>query len=114
MKQQGFLKGMARFVGLAEDTTPETLDENSIREWLIDRLAHYAKIERSEVSTSREFEDYGLDSRTAVRVAGDLEKLVERRLSPALLYEQTNIDSLAAWLAEQVNAPDEAEQIEEV
>lgn len=107
MKQQGVLKRVAAFIGLAEDRgAAEVLDEAQIRDWLIERLARYAKLDPDDVDTARDFEDYGLDSRSAVRVAGDLEKLVERRLSPALLYEQKNIDSLATWLAEQVCQPE--------
>ncbi|MDC9594322.1 acyl carrier protein [Xenorhabdus sp. IM139775] len=77
----------------------EPLSEEVIRQWLVKRLARQVKIDPNEIDTSKSFELYGLDSIAAVRVSGDLEKLVEQRLSPALLFEYPNIDELSAHLA---------------
>lgn len=101
MSKQNLLHRFASYLGLSEGRPElETLDETSLRRWLTERLSHHAKVPADEIDTARSFEDYGLDSRTALQVAGELEKLIERRLSPALLYEQQNIDTLAAWLVQ--------------
>lgn len=76
--------------------------EESLRGWLIDHLAERVHIAPEEVDTSRTFEEYGLDSRVAVQVSGALEKVLERRLSPALLYEHQTIDDLSAHLAREL------------
>jgi acyl carrier protein len=75
------------------------LTEESLRQWLIEHLAERVGITPAEVDTAKSFEEYGLDSRVAVGVSGRLEKLVERRLSPGLLFEHTNIDELTTFLA---------------
>ncbi|MGI8312729.1 acyl carrier protein [Saccharopolyspora hattusasensis] len=74
------------------------LTEEALRAWLVDYLADKLSVSPSQVDTSREFEDYGLDSRAGIQLSGKLEKLVEHRLSPALLYEYQSIDVLVDYL----------------
>jgi len=38
----------------------------------------------------------------ALQVSGALEKVLERRLSPALLYDHQTIDDLSAYLAREL------------
>ncbi|MCP9943732.1 acyl carrier protein [Streptomyces somaliensis] len=78
------------------------LTEESLRRWLVDYLAVHVEIPRDSIDTSRTFEAHGLDSRVAVQVSGALEKVVERRLSPGLLYEHQSIDALSAYLAREL------------
>jgi acyl carrier protein len=44
------------------------------------------------------FSDFGLDSRTAVRMSGDLERKLGRRLSPTLFWDFPTIEVLARHL----------------
>lgn len=88
-----------------KDKAPEvtgTLTEATIRQWLVEHLATLVDLPASDVDTAKSFEAYGLDSRVAVRVSGRLERLVERRLSPGLLFEHCNIDELSAFLAHEL------------
>lgn len=88
-----------------KDKTPEvtgTLTEATIRQWLVEHLATLVELPVSDIDTAKSFESYGLDSRVAVRVSGRLERLVERRLSPGLLFEHRNIDELSAFLAREL------------
>ena len=78
------------------------LTEDALRQWLTDYLAVQIEIPRQEVDTEKTFESYGLDSRVAVQVSGALEKIVERRLSPGLLYEYPSIDDLSQYLAKEL------------
>ena len=73
--------------------------EQSLRGWLIDAVAQRLSIEPTEVDTGKSFEDYGLDSRAGIQLSGQMEKILERRLSPALLYQHPTIDSLIGFLA---------------
>jgi acyl carrier protein len=77
--------------------------EAEIKQWMTERLAAQLKIPVTSVDTSRQFDAYGLDSRTAVAVSGELEKVVERRLSPALLIEHPTIDGVARELARELS-----------
>lgn len=96
--KSGGLFGFLR-KGAEEAPVHEPLSEEVIRRWLVQRLARQIKVAPGEIDTARKFEQYGLDSIVAVRVSGDLEKLVEQRLSPALLFEHPSIDELSAHLA---------------
>ena len=60
--------------------------------------AHGEDRPRHEVDTAKPFDAYGLDSRAAVQVSGALEKVVERRLSPGILFDHETIDDLADHL----------------
>ncbi|AEV70906.1 phosphopantetheine-containing protein [Mycolicibacterium rhodesiae NBB3] len=75
------------------------LTHEKVRGWLVAELASMVKISEAEVDTAKPFDAYGLDSRTAVQVSGKLEKVVERRLSPAILFDHETIDDLADFLA---------------
>ena len=78
------------------------LTREKLRAWLVAELARMVKITEAEVDTAKPFEAYGLDSRSAVQVAGALEKVVERRLSPAILFDHETIDELADHLASEL------------
>ncbi|RAY12271.1 polyketide synthase [Actinomadura craniellae] len=74
----------------------------SIRRWLIEHLAERVGESPENIDTKKTFEAYGLDSRVAVQVSGSLEKIVERRLSPGLLYEYQTVDDLSGYLAKEL------------
>ncbi len=82
------------------------LTYDSLRAWLVTELARRLKCAESEVDTAKPLDDYGLDSRTAVQVSGALEKVIERRLSPGILFDHATIDDLADYLTRQLR-PDE-------
>lgn len=82
------------------------INEATIKEWLVARMARQLKIDPAVVDSSRSFEQYGLDSIVAVQVAGDLERFVEQRLSPALLFEHQTIDDLSQYLASELSTSD--------
>lgn len=106
----GFFSGIARKLGFASEEKPSiTPDEAGLRAWLVQWLAKQIKVEPSRIDTAKRFDEYGLDSRVAVQVSGELEKIIERRLSPALLFEYPTIDELAKALAK-----DTAEQSDAV
>lgn len=96
----GFISNFLNKLSMAEQKVDNgPLTETRIRQWLVERLAKQLKTEGAQIDSARSFESYGLDSIVAVQVAGDLEKLLEQRLSPALLFEHQNIDDLAKYLA---------------
>lgn len=90
------------FARTRRHTIDGPLTHDSLRAWLVTELARRVKCPESEVDTSKPFEAYGLDSRAAVQVSGALEKVLERRLSPAILFDHTTIDDLADYLARQM------------
>ncbi|MBT2235001.1 type I polyketide synthase [Nonomuraea sp. NEAU-A123] len=72
------------------------LGEAGIRRFLTERIASRG-IER--VDPERPLEEYGLSSRDAVAIAGELAELLGRELSPTLAWEHPTINRLARALA---------------
>ncbi|WP_410605832.1 acyl carrier protein [Amycolatopsis sp. lyj-90] len=69
-----------------------------LQDWLTGQLAAHLDIPASEVDPDKDFESYGMDSRAGMQISGRLEKLLERRLSPAILYEHHSINALVGHL----------------
>jgi len=78
------------------------LTDESLRAWLIQHLAERVDLPPAEIDSGKTFEEYGLDSRVAVQVSGELEKIVERRLSPGVLYDHPTIDALSRYLTREL------------
>lgn len=81
------------------------LTHEKLRGWLVTELARMVKITEAEVDTTKPFDAYGLDSRSAIQVSGALEKVVERRLSPGILFDHQTIDDLADYLTQELQLP---------
>jgi acyl carrier protein len=75
-----------------------TIDEASIRNWLIDSISKKLKVDRSTLRTDLMFDEYGLDSVAAVALSGALGEWLGRDLPGTLLYDYPTIDKLAAHL----------------
>ena len=71
----------------------------SIETWLIEKVAKLLELNPYEIDIEREFSEYGLDSVEAVNLSGQLENYLECRLSPTLLWDYPNIETLAEYLA---------------
>lgn len=70
--------------------------EGEIRDFLAERIA--AKLTGEEVDPDRPLEEYGLSSRDAVAIAGELADLLGRELSPTLIWAHPTINQLARVL----------------
>jgi len=102
----GILSSVVKRFGRGGAEQAPLRSEADIKQWMVNRLATQLKIPPASVDTARPFDAYGLDSRTAVAVSGELEKVVERRLSPALLIEHPTIDGVASELARELSHED--------
>jgi acyl carrier protein len=82
---------------------PRTAAE--IEAWLANHIAIALEMAPSDVVPCEEFTSYGLDSRTAVSLAGELETWLDREVPPTLVWDYPTIRAAATFLA----PPDEAE-----
>ena len=73
--------------------------EEAIRAWLVDKLATQLAIAPEEIDVRETFSNYGLDSRTAVGLSGELERWLGRTLSPTLVWDYPTIELVAKNLA---------------
>lgn len=71
-----------------------------IEDWLIAYLAQLLEIEPSKIDPRLSFDEYGLDSSSAVVLTGDLQEWLGRDLDPTLLFDYPTIEALAQYLIE--------------
>ena len=75
------------------------IGELELRSWLVDEVARRLHMPSSEIDTSASLLEYGLDSLQATAISGGLERLLKRRLSPAMLWDYPTIEELTKHLS---------------
>lgn len=75
----------------------------ALQEWLVVRLAQVLGVDRREIDIDVALERFGLASRDALTIAGDLGSRLGRELAPTLLLEADSVKSLAWRLASLAN-----------
>ena len=92
-------RGMkAQFPVLAKSPTAG-MSETAIREWLRARIAGVSGLNESEVDDERVFGDFGLDSKLAVQLTGELENAFGFcSLPPSLMFDYPSIARLSKHL----------------
>jgi 8-amino-7-oxononanoate synthase len=81
------------------DLQKQPQSEETIRTWLIFNLSELAEIEPQDIDIQQPFAYYGLDSRQAAILSGELQDWLGCRLPPTLVYDYPNIEVLARYLA---------------
>lgn len=74
-----------------------------IQQFLIVELARRLEVDPQDLDPRQPFERYGLDSLNAIRLAVELEERVGRKLPTTLLWDYPSIESLAEYLACELN-----------
>jgi acyl transferase domain-containing protein/acyl carrier protein len=106
MNDPGFMGGPHRMQsndrsGAArENAQDETrISEDSVRRHLIEQIARRSRTTAAEVDPDRPLEEFGLASRDAVAIAGELEQMLGRALPATLVWEHPTINKLSVALA---------------
>jgi acyl carrier protein len=73
---------------------------DAIREWLIAKVADRVGVAPSAIDPGRVFVQLGVGSAEALTLIGELELWLGHKLSPVLVYDYPDIDSLARHLAQ--------------
>lgn len=74
---------------------------NEIEGWLVERLASYAELRIEEIDVRIPFERYGLDSRTAASLSGELEEWLGVSIPATLLWDYPTIAEASIFLSQQ-------------
>jgi acyl-CoA synthetase (AMP-forming)/AMP-acid ligase II/3-oxoacyl-(acyl-carrier-protein) synthase/acyl carrier protein len=77
---------------------PRGADAKDITTWLIQRIADAAGVEPRQIDPRAPFSSYGLDSRAAVGLSGELQEWLGKPLSPTLAYDFPSIAQLVDHL----------------
>jgi amino acid adenylation domain-containing protein len=72
--------------------------QQTIQDWLMTQIAELLYIDPEKIDIKEDFTSFGLSSRDAVMLSGELEEWLDRRLSPTLIYEYPTIISLSNYL----------------
>ncbi len=75
---------------------------DSVQGWLAHWMASELNLEATEIDPDRAFLSYGMDSMHAMMLVGDLEGIIESRLSPTLAWDHPNVRALAEYLVAKV------------
>ncbi|TDE22049.1 type I polyketide synthase [Actinomadura sp. 6K520] len=81
----------------AQDET--RISEDSIRRHLIEQIARRSRTTVADIDPDRPLEEFGLASRDAVAIAGELEQMLGRALPATLVWEHPTINKLSLALA---------------
>jgi acyl carrier protein len=76
---------------------------DELERFLIAELARRIEIDPQFIDARQPFERYGLDSLNAVRLAVELEQRIGCKLPSTLLWDYPSIESLARYLAYDLN-----------
>lgn len=83
-----------------EQNVMKRASAEEIRDLLVSELATILHLEKANISTSRTFDQYGLDSMDAVVVVGLVEERLGVELEPELLLRNRSIDEVVNALKE--------------
>jgi acyl carrier protein len=73
--------------------------EADIVAWLTRRIAQETGLSIDEIEVTSSFANFGLDSRTAVSLSSELEKLLGQELPPTLIWDFPTINDVANHLS---------------
>ena len=74
------------------------MSENELSAWLQKWVSETVGVDLAEVEPTKPLETFGLSSRDAVIMSGELENLLGRRIDPTIAYQYPSIAALAAAL----------------
>jgi acyl carrier protein len=81
------------------DGAPQRSAEE-IQEWLVNHLASALSISPDTIDVTALFDDFGLDSPTAVGMTGELEEWLGKRVDPTLIFDYPTIEQFSQRVAE--------------
>ncbi|MGH9665299.1 MAG: beta-ketoacyl synthase N-terminal-like domain-containing protein, partial [Bryobacteraceae bacterium] len=84
-------------------TAVQALDAEAIRAWLTAKIAGKMRLPAASIRSDDAFSQYGLDSKDAVALSGELQEWLGRPLAATVLYDYPTIDALVCHLAPQTN-----------
>ena len=100
-KHSSLLGSLLAFVTPANrNVEREPLTQAALNEWLILKIADATGMAVDQINIDTTFADFGLDSRTAVSMSTELERLIGRDLPPTLIWDYPTIKEVSKHLLE--------------
>ena len=83
---------------------PESMSAEEIQDWLATQVAQQLGVEPDEIDLKVPFDSYGLDSVQTMNIANLGKQYFGLQLSPLVMWNYPNIESLSHYLAEELEA----------
>ena len=80
---------------------PARRSAEEIQQWLVNYLAEAMEKSPEEIDVTVPFDDFALDSSTAIGMTGDLEDWLGKPVDPTEVYDYPTIEKLSQCLAEE-------------
>lgn len=80
----------------------ETITQNTIENWFIDRVSEYIDIEVEEVNVCASFMDLGINSLATLNIIGELESWLGIKVNPTEFWDYPTIQLLSGFLIQRI------------
>lgn len=87
-----------------KDLTGEQLAQ-SIESWLIAKISDWLAIDASDIDRTEPTTNYGMNSMTAMTMAGELEDWLDIELEGTVLFDHPSVEALTRYLVEMLQEP---------
>jgi acyl carrier protein len=83
---------------------PHAMTAEDIQDWLAAQIAEQQGIDADEIDIKAPFDSYGLDSVQIMKIASLGKQYFGLQLSPIVMWNYPNIQSLSQYLAEEIKS----------
>lgn len=83
---------------------PHAMTAEDIQDWLAAQIAEQQGIDVDEIDIKAPFDSYGLDSVQIMKIASLGKQYFGLQLSPIVMWNYPNIESLSQYLAEEIKS----------
>ena len=98
-KPSSLLGSLLAIVSPAQRATKnQSVSQADLTQWLIRKIADATGMPAADIDLETTFADFGLDSRTAVSMSTELEKILGRELPPTLIWDFPTIKEVTQHL----------------
>ena len=80
---------------------PAGRDESAIESWLLAWIAREMRLDPSKIDARAPLVNFGMGSRQALLLVGDLEDWLGTKVEPSLAWEHPTVEKISRFLAEQ-------------
>lgn len=85
-----------------QNPSPQLMSAEDIQDWLAAQIAEQLGVDPDEINIRSPFDSYGLDSAQTMSIANLGKQYFGLQLSPLVIWNYPNIESLSQYLAEEL------------
>lgn len=82
----------------------KSMTAEDVQDWLADQIAEQLGVDPDEINIRASFDSYGLNSLQAMSIANLGKQHLGVQLSPLVIWNYPNVESLSQYLAEEIKA----------